>query len=459
MIIIDLLCLAGLTPLLVDDFVDLRPNDSTSAYYLSYGKNLLRYPLSITRGLNSDRLSSDGASLMINQKEAPGFYLDHPPGLTWMVALFLKLPLGKSEIIRGRWVSASATLVSLMCIMYLAFLYQGVLAATIAGLTFTSLPMVYHHGTVINFEPLTMCWMLLACVFRTRIFRILGYLTDWPAYFLTPARELWAVIFHRRVVSVSLKEVLLTFLVGIGLLTSYGKLSGNSEHMMSFIRGPVDIAVSSKDSSLNLLSFAKRILIQLRGNFTPLMCFILALCTCIALWKRNFSDYWGVILSFIVVTFFNVILFPTWAVEHSFWTYFLIPSISLAAPTLLYNEIPRTFRVLGGILLSVSLASAGAYCYQFLSFQMSDAVEHSYARRACPLLNFKPELILSDVRSIYFGHGYVFRWYWDRPFTFTESPSCDGKAQCVVLTNTTSRGALGGLKTEECQFANLRAFR
>src|SRR5437870_1634367 len=131
----------------------LVPNDVTTAYYASYGRNLVRYSISVTRGMNLNAVGEGQPKALRSPSGAFTFYIDHPMMITWLAAVALKLSSG--SLLAARSVSILSSVALLILVGIWARQQLGIRAA-IAGMTAVALTRVFWiHGVILNFEPLT----------------------------------------------------------------------------------------------------------------------------------------------------------------------------------------------------------------------------------------------------------------------------------------------------------------
>lgn len=400
-------------------FQDDRPNDTTSAYYLSYARNLNRHPIATTRLLNIDLVGPEGSPIFGDRPA--GFYRDHPPLLTWAVALALQIKIhiaaDASDLLAGRAVSIIASLVTLLTTMWLCARSLGTIPAIAAGLAMLSCPVFLSHGLVVNFEPL--CCALIMLGFTGGTLRFLpALLTDWPAFFALPVYSFLRRD-HRRwgAVLMALATCLLT---GSIILVANSVLSGDRDFFLRFVGGVVSGETRQYlIRGAGVLEEAKAVIrTMVFSNFGLLNCLIVLMG--MVHWLRhltNLSQVQKIALTSVCVTVLNVVLFHSWAAEHSFWTYYLLPAVAIAYADLL-SAGTKWLRALLLVCLAASLYhSADAYLKQLLIKRPLSSAEEK-----CPLLLApKSYPLFTNTRSAYIGHGYVARWYFDRPLHFVSS--------------------------------------
>jgi len=400
-------------------YQDDRANDSTSAYYLCYARNINRYPASLTKLLNVDLVGPQGKAIFKDQPV--GFYLDHPPLLTWTVAAVLNLKGFLAprvpDVLAGRMVSIMASIGILLMTLQLCQRGLGTAPALMAGLAILSCPVFLSHGLVVNFEPLCCCLILAGCLGESRLLFLPALLADWPAFFALPVLALFELKGGlRRRACLTLGVGLFT---GVAILFLYGYLSGQADFARGLIHG-----VASSESGLyrsrqsSLLQQATVVVrTMLCTNFGPLNCLVV-LVGCIG-WLKNFRSLNRaqlVGISCVAVTLLNIVLFHSWATQHTFWSYYLLPAVAIAYADLARR---RSARLPLALCLGASLLYSGDL---YLKHLLIPAYGSSAEQRAPVLLNPQPLPVFTDTRHAFWGHGYVARWYFDRPLEFASSP-------------------------------------
>jgi hypothetical protein len=400
-------------------YQDDRPNDTTSAYYACYGRNLIRYPVSATRLLNIDLVSPEMKTIFPDKPVS--YYLDHPPLLTWSVALAMKIkgllaPSG-SDLLAARLVNILASLGSMLILLSVCQRAFGSTSALFAGAALLSCPIFLAHGIVVNFEPLCTFLILLGFLGQHPLLFVPALLADWPAYFALPAYAFFKQAAGNR--SQAILALAVGFVLGAGILLAYGYAIGSLKYPLTFIKGT---AAFEADRYLNhysqLLKEARAIIrIMVIANFGPLNCLVVFI-GCIH-WLKNLprlnnAQIIGISSVFVTVT--NIVLFHSWAAGHTFWSYYLLPAIVIAYADLARRQASR--RVLGLCLCASILYSAFLYIRQLPINSPRSSVEEKNPL----LLTGASSPLFTDNRHAYFGHGYVARWYFDRPLTFAPTP-------------------------------------
>jgi len=402
-----------------DTFQDDRPNDTTSAYYLCYGRNINRYSIATTKLLNIDLVGHEGKPLF---GEGPvTFYRDHPPLLTWSVALALKVKdifaSSGSDLIAARMVNILASIGILLLTMHVCRKAFGTSSAIIAGIAILSCPIFFSHGVVVNFEPLCCCLILLGFMGTSPFLFLPALLADWPAFFALPVYsyfELKEGNWKRAFIA-----LLMGFFIGAGTLVTYGYLTGHPQFALSFIKSTASFETERYVFHTAELFQEARAIARLMVvmNFGFLNCLVV-LIAC-SHWLKNHSTLnkaQMIGLSSVIVTVTNIVLFHSWAAGHSFWSYYLLPAVAIAYADLIQKKHLRVVLIL---FLGLNLLYSGNL---FVKQLLRHSPRSSAEEKAPLLLDTTSEPIFTDNRHVYFGHGYVARWYFDRPLEVVPSP-------------------------------------
>jgi hypothetical protein len=433
----------------INGYIDeSRANDGNSAYYLNFGRNLTRYPVSTTK-LLSIHLVGDGSPVIIDDPVT--FYLDHPPGLSWAVATALEIKSlvweSASSISFARWVSVLPSIGIALMVLWLAMQEFGVAVGAISLVGFITSPVFFSHGVVINFEPLCCALMLAGYLTRNPLAMIPSLLTDWPAYFLLLAQS------YREERQLLRKKAALYLFVGLisglAVIFYHQLVVHQPSFFISFIIGSFR-PQGAFSRILHWSTGTKPFFELVSHNFGWLNLLILAFG--VFQWLKNFrnlSNLYYLALSFVFVTALNVILFLPWALEHSFWTYYLIVPIAVSWITL-WQHLPKKW----WIVVPVVLCLAKAY-FPYKSL-IADSPTR-FAEQQCPILLKKPMVpIYTDQPSIYFGHGYVARWYFDQPVKkLADLTSADCTLGCIWISDHPLVEGDSLKKKSSCNYANI----
>ena len=170
-------------------------NDIVTTIYAQYARNLVRYPLSETRGLMVDLVGAPPSGLTLG--EPTTVYTDHPSGTVWLIAVVHRF-LVNDPIMAARLTNIIAAIGT--GVVILAFVYRrtSLWPAVGATIVLLTLPLFWEHSIVANFEPIALFFMVAAAtsfvryreqpgygrLVATALLWIGGMLCDWPAYFL-----------------------------------------------------------------------------------------------------------------------------------------------------------------------------------------------------------------------------------------------------------------------------------
>jgi glycosyltransferase involved in cell wall biosynthesis len=427
------------------------PNDTNSAYYIGYARNLVRYPLSVTRGLNVDRVEEAG-KLLHASDTVETQYKTHPPLLTWATAIFY----GLGETVKsGRGVSIFGSLLTILGLAYLLFqIHKSWFAAALVAPLLFCIRVFVEHGVVVNFEPLCagLSILLLSLFYRKQtsrnvlltlaLFAVfpLALLSDWPAYLMMPAAGYCMLRFH------GFKSLMKTAAASVAVLAAivlYYMLAGHQPGITgALIQGVLKTHMNP--GAVVIFDSWPVAFKKMGGNFlynfgTALTLLIAACVPLLMLLSRKIPQVWPPILFLTLGACLNMVLFKQWAADHSFWSYYFIaPAVlvvvsvfQLAANRISKPPLRRAF------IASIALALV------FVASRRVDDVwrkAHGTPAYVAVIERLKtdPGLRLhAPDNSVYFGNGYVERYYFDRQLfpgdlhATLSTGSCPGDTQAL----------------------------
>jgi hypothetical protein len=154
------------------------------------------------------------------------------------------------------------------------------------------------------------------------------------------------------------------------------------------------------------------------------------------------------------MTFFNVVLFFSWSVDHSFWTYYLLVPIAFGWAEI-FSKLAR-----------VPLGRTVSVIWFFFHFpHWSD----SFATRAqiktleekCPeLLRQDQRRLFTDTDASLYGHGYAARWYLDRKATVIPLDALKDPGMKNSIFISTHPTQVDGVELiSVCQYGNIWIYR
>ncbi len=125
-------------------------NDVLTPVYAQYARNLVRYPLSETRGLMVDLVGAPPQGLTLGEPRT--FYSDHPSGTVWLIAVINRF-LVDDPMVAARVTNIIAAISATVAM--LAFVYRCTSLWPALGTTavLLTLPLFWEHSIVANFEP------------------------------------------------------------------------------------------------------------------------------------------------------------------------------------------------------------------------------------------------------------------------------------------------------------------
>ena len=312
-------------------------NDIVTTIYAQYARNLVRYPLSETRGLMVDLVGAPPSGLTLG--EPTTVYTDHPSGTVWLIAVVHRF-LVNDPIMAARLTNIIAAIGT--GVVILAFVYRrtSLWPAVGATIVLLTLPLFWEHSIVANFKPVTLFFMVAATtsfvryreqpgygrLVATVLLWIGGMLCDWPAYFL--GAPFAAALIYRR------QWGLLVLFTALGFGTMgavFGQLMlGPAAFSPTGLFYGTHSALLTEPFGLSM-SCAFGFVVR---GFALWRCW-LALPFVPIVWRGNASarmnELQFLFLSFLFVGVANDMLFYSWAGEHSFWSYYLIPVVCFGA--------------------------------------------------------------------------------------------------------------------------------
>jgi hypothetical protein len=320
-------------------------NDGVTLIYAGFAGNLLRYPLSQTHGLMAELVGNPPQSMIAGER--PTWYLDHPPGLVWLIALF-GWSTAADPILAARLTSMIASIATGVAILAFICTRVGLLPAIGATVALLTLPLYWEHAVVGNFEPATLFFTLAAAISFVGYLRrpgsvrlagtvalwIAGMSIDWPAYFL--GGPMAAALAYRR----RWGPLVLLAALGLGAMAVSLSLTGLSvialwPSMLGSFPGGVPFGAAVEPATSLLM----------RG-FAQWTWFLVLPFIAIA-WRDAPSPQWKelrfIFLSFLFIGIANEVVFIQWAMHHSFWSYYLIPAVCFGVALVLQWLQDRNF--------------------------------------------------------------------------------------------------------------------
>jgi len=357
-------------------------NDLSTVAYARYADNLLRYPLSATRGLMANLVGDTPAPFVAGT--SPTFYSDHPSGLIWVTAV-LERAFVADPVIAVRLTGILASIGTGAAL--LAFVCQRVTVLPALGTiaVLSTLNLFWEHAVVGQFEQITAFFMVGAVIAFLAYLRrptgarlaaaallwAAGMLCDWPAYLLGApfaiallARRWWGT---------------LAFFTALGAVTMavvFGHLilAGAGISITRFFYGTFH-DVMKKTPYLGTLPPIVSLIV--RAFWWWALFLVLPFATLVrrAAPSRDMRELRFVFLAFMFAGLANELLFNQWAQEHSFWSYYLIPAVCVgAAMTLQWlHDVPVRPGAAAGalhagiaVLFLAGAASSGRHTAIFL---------------------------------------------------------------------------------------------
>lgn len=456
-IVFGVLCAAGLTltaPLEISRYVEF---DSNTAAFAAFARNLARYPIALTHGAMTHLVGAVPTVLMTGTHVH--IHPDHPPLIVWAAAVLMKL-FG-ADILVSRLTCILATAGVAVMTVKIAFDRLGSLSAFVAGAVLLAMPIFRLHALQLNFEPVA-CFLILIAVYffarfmdgnkrsdfvKAMIVWILALLTDWPSYFL--GLPFILVALSRRDWTACCVIAVLPPAFYMGIMGGYGLLNGNG------LWYPIDFAMSNMAPHYDLARYDfdtrwstifREVWRFAQSNFR--LGFILAGaggCVLVVARGRSTRTLSFILAALLTVAVLNIVAFKFWAMIHPYWSYYFMPVIALGVGALFSGVRSTVLKWAAAIMIAVGLPAWAAV-------GLRDAVRSGNLYTAIPSLqqgvNPQIRLLLSaaeHANDIYssgdytlHGHGYVLRWYLDRPLTRPSAAGAGGECRRLddlVLVN------------------------
>lgn len=454
------------------EIVAALANDVNTAYYVSFARNLLRYPLEVTYGSMTHLVGVSPGPLI--HGDPFGIYPDHPPVIVWSAALLMAL-LG-TDVLAGRLVGIAASAGIVAVLVASAYRRLGALPALATGATVMLMPVFYLHALPLNFEPLT-CFAIVVAVLlfaryiddgKTASFAlamvawIAGMLVDWPAYFLgLPFFVVLARQGLRRRLALICALPPTMYILTIG---GYGLAIDNLRMPFHFFTSAMaphyDPARYAFDTSWGYV--LKHVAAFAYRNFgLP----VIALGGLGALWAL-LDPRFGAGLRFMIaalaaVGVLNIAVFKLWAAEHSFWSYYLLPVLALGVAALCAAPWPPGVRaLLTGARRPLAISLVVLAWVALLRVPLREIKAQGLPPRSASVDRHIAELqeaakdagaIYTDGNHTLLGRGYVIRWYLDRSLTRPARPAveaqCGRPADMVLIAQTAMEKVPTDLRT------------
>jgi 4-amino-4-deoxy-L-arabinose transferase-like glycosyltransferase len=460
-----------------DDFSPRLMNDANSAYYLCFARNILRYPLATT-GLINSHLVGPGAAPVFSGFKTTRYYADHPPLLVWLSAITLKLS-GRVSVRAARWVSILSSLVLAFLLLWGSSQAAGWPGILVSFLAISAMPVFWTHGLVVNFEPLTCSLMVASVILFSKVIQTggvfwkscfyavwgLALLADWPAYFLAAPFALFFLMGKKWKDLASISAF--SIFVYLAINFYYGYRIADWSFPLHFFNSAfsqpafANVAYHWGNWAFLSLNYA-------RMNYTPGLMAIGVLylyARLVGANNRTFDSFFLdrndlIIFSMSFCAVLNLILFKPWAVNHSFWTYYLLPFLALA-PLDLFRQFPVKWKNYGlSVLLIFLVLNAGTAVKNYRYLREVRKTDYSDYREAFSYLASTSTVLVAADETPYFGQGYTLRWYVDKPLIsipdfMTVPGMCMGKTILLLAPNASIHSQLLSGRTPLFQLGQL----
>lgn len=321
-------------------------HDWNGAFYSYLARNLLRYPIEVTRLLPVVAIGPTAPAA-----DAVVRYANHPPGIEWLLAGSFAL-LGESEA-SARLVPITASLLTLWLLLRIVSATHGPAAAVLAGLFFATMPMTAFFGRMVDQEPLCLLCMMSATwawFARTgRISTVLprgacrailwaglagGILIDWVCVLFAGVLFVAAVWSARRgetrfISAMELGIVAAIALAAVLLHLVYGGLGGSWAALadMFFSRSSVTASVGKPLRDIASRGGPLQMTLDNVGGAV----FVLALPGMFTMFRGARVKIAGPMAVVTLVGVAWVLLFWPQFLRHNYWQYYLAPTFATAA--------------------------------------------------------------------------------------------------------------------------------
>ena len=427
-----------------DTFNPSIRHDGDTLFFGQYIRNLVRYPLSETYGLMANLVGDKPSQLIVGARRT--FYGDHPMGVIWISALVHWLFIDNA-LLAGRWTNIISVALTISAVVGFVFSRLGLRTALFTALVILTIPLLWEHAPVIGLQAMPLAFTFAATIAFVGYFRsssrpvlvaatilwVLAMLCDWPGYLLGGPIAL--SLLQRR------SYVTLAMMVAVGcgtmaLVLAHQVIAFNfqvGEFMVATFRpflsdGPTTLPTGS--ALLLTFNYAFRAF----GMWTMALVLPFLIPRQNRLEGQNIADVHLVFRYMLFVGLANNVIFAQWSATHSYWSFFLIPSVCLGmAITLQWiGTLSQTWiKALSVLMVLVVAATNMSRAIEFTSgssyFVAPMPISLTLGALGLQALLDPETKIFVDpkcsdeskpqypVCSIYFGQGYFARYLIDKP--------------------------------------------
>lgn len=409
------------------EYSSLIMNDGDTPLYTSYALNLINCPIGVSHGLMVNALGD--ACVPILTSHPYNYYLDHPPGMVWILASIIGL--GKEPLLFARFTTCALSIGIIIVSARFALQELGLFASIGVFVSTFFIPIFWFHAVSVNLNQAALLLSVLTVVSFIKydkssnnlwlsvflIFFGIGAIIDWPTFFLVG--PLVGYLLFKRRLSVAmffLFESIVIFLLILMLHQSMPMSNNMIFDPLHFVQKSL-----APEGAMLLMPFSDAIRLSVKWTFQVFQYSItflvaLLLMTFIESPLKNIEYVLFFVASFVFQAFLNVVLFSQWAATHNYWTYYLIPSILLAA-ALLFNYLQLYLaktRIRAFFFLLLTIILMGASIYQMRWWikdyltKPTGLVEYLDAYNLKDMLDDSTYLV-SETQDPYFHQGFKLR--------------------------------------------------
>lgn len=362
-------------PLIWPDFNPMIMNDGDTPLYVSYALNLVKCSFFISRGVMTNAIGWDCQSPVVGQ--AINHYLDHPPGMAWILSVFVAnsdQPIAVARIVEC--VFSAGTLI--LCALIAARAVSTVAAIGVL-LSSTLVPLFWFHAVSINLNQAALFFSVLTvgAVLEHQRSRhtgwlllslgafVAGGLTDWPTFFIAGPIFLWHLYLRQWGAAMAFLVVGVATLAAI--LIGFNGLTDNTNYpfnVAQFFKG-VFVDQHNFKNAPHLIPFREALWnsFMIMGSVMSFGAALLLFPVTIIFNARLRARYavLGLFFAcFLTQGLLNQVLFHQWAASHNYWTYYYLPAIFMSGGLLL--DAMWTWADGRRRILFIILVGAAAFC-------------------------------------------------------------------------------------------------
>lgn len=337
-------------PLIWPDFNAQIMNDGDTPLYVSYAVNLATCPFSVSHGVMTNAIGLNCQLPILGQ--VMNHYLDHPPGMVWLLSIFAVHSDQPIAIARMIECVLSAGML-LLCALIAA---RALSTAAAVGVLLSSalVPLFWFHAVAINLNQAALFFSVLTVGAlmehqRSRNARWLalslaafawGGVTDWPTFFIAGPIFLWLVYLRQW------RAALAFLIVGVatlcGILVWFDGLVNNIGHPFKVLQFFKAVFVNQHDfrNAPHLMPIHQALMTSfvVMGSVMSVGLALL-LFPVVAVFnprlRARYAPLGLFFACFLTQGVLNQILFHQWAATHNYWTYYYLPAIFMSGGLLL----------------------------------------------------------------------------------------------------------------------------